>query len=169
MTADPRPARPAPPEHADRDDHVAISNIVWLNAGFGHSSVCADKILAWMKSEGFARTPESASAEVTMFQDSAMRNFRELESGLPDNQLHFASAGSASGPAGLMPESGPIAWAVYDGNNVFYRVTREWGAAKNDTRMGTGSRPAPFTVYPLYLHPAPPPSVGATPSPEGGT
>ena len=53
MTADPRPA---PPEHADR---AAIANIVWLPSGNGGSGELADKILAWIKEQGFARITAS--------------------------------------------------------------------------------------------------------------
>ena len=48
----------------ERNDLAALSNIVWMNAGFGESYQCAEKLLAWIVSEGFVRPDPAKTCPV---------------------------------------------------------------------------------------------------------
>jgi len=122
MTADPRPAAT---EHADRDDLAYLLEVYISDDQSEDAKDVAGRVLRWMKSKGFARTPESA-------------------------------AGTAE----------PVAWAVVDGSgSVREAHGRKWLCERGIEVPGLRSYEPnePFTVQPLYLHPAPPPSVGDTP------
>ena len=170
MTADPRPA---PPGHADRDaQKLDLGTIIYEHmerAGATLMWELADAILA----AGFARTPESASGIAGI-----STRFSEHRGDSPGPLLPDAKDGPALGR--VEPASGtaePVAWQVI-GSNGRILVTTDYMepdvgreeceryAAKYNAEPSRRHSAQPYTVRPLYLHPAPPPSVGDIPSPE---
>ena len=128
--------RPAPPEHADRD-------------------ALAERITQYLSAGGLVNPESMEHAKV-----------RDL---LIDCRAILA-AGFVRTPECASGTAEPFAYTIID-NDDFAVSSILWHeklpaenecAVFNDVRGYLG----PFKVAAIYLHPAPPPSVGATPSPE---
>ena len=77
------------------------------------------------------------------------------------------AAGFARTPERASGTAEPVVWLVRSGADYYsVPLTDEQDAKDTAASWKRDGLERPIVLVPLYLHPAPPPSVGATPAPE---